>query len=45
MRDDHYGWFEKIEKGVYMLTPKGVEGLQTYAKVTPPLTSEPAPDP
>lgn len=23
MRDDHYGWFERVEKGVYALTPKG----------------------
>jgi hypothetical protein len=23
MRDDHYGWFEKVEKGVYQLTDKG----------------------
>ncbi len=30
MRDDHYGWFERVEKGVYALTPKGVEGLAGY---------------
>ncbi len=23
MRDDHYGWFERVEKGIYQLTPKG----------------------
>jgi hypothetical protein len=23
MRDDHYGWFEKVDRGVYALTPKG----------------------
>ena len=45
MRDDHYGWFEKVEKGIYALTPKGLEGLQAYGKVTPPLNSEPAPNP
>jgi hypothetical protein len=27
MRDDHYGWFEKVEKGVYGLTPKGAEAV------------------
>ncbi|KAA2312339.1 hypothetical protein DL237_17085 [Pseudooceanicola sediminis] len=27
MRDDHYGWFERVEKGVYALTPKGAEAL------------------
>lgn len=23
MADDHYGWFERVEKGIYALTPKG----------------------
>ncbi|QPM92127.1 DUF2161 domain-containing phosphodiesterase [Pseudooceanicola algae] len=23
MRDDHYGWFKKVEKGVYALSPEG----------------------
>lgn len=27
MRDDHYGWFEKIEKGVYGLSPSGAEAV------------------
>ncbi|MEL6467867.1 MAG: DUF2161 family putative PD-(D/E)XK-type phosphodiesterase [Pseudomonadota bacterium] len=27
MRDDHYGWFEKVEKGVYGLTPKGAAAV------------------
>jgi hypothetical protein len=27
MRNDHYGWFEKLEKGVYGLTPKGAEAV------------------
>lgn len=27
MRDNHYGWFEKVEKGVYALTPQGRQGL------------------
>ncbi len=30
MRDDHYGWFEKVEKGIYALTPKGAEGLVQF---------------
>ena len=25
MRDNHYGWFEKVEKGIYGLTPAGAE--------------------
>ncbi len=28
MRDDHYGWFERVETGVYGLTPKGAEAAQ-----------------
>ena len=27
MRDDHYGWFEKVEKGVYGLSPKGADAV------------------
>ena len=30
MRADHYGWFERVATGVYALTPKGAEGLETY---------------
>lgn len=30
MREDHYGWFERLEKGIYGLTPKGAEALATY---------------
>jgi len=28
MRDDHYGWFERVETGVYGLTPNGVKALE-----------------
>lgn len=28
MRDNHYGWFEKVETGVYGLTPKGAAAVQ-----------------
>ncbi|ASM73201.1 MULTISPECIES: DUF2161 domain-containing phosphodiesterase [Roseobacteraceae] len=27
MRDDHYGWFEKVDKGIYGLTPKGAQAV------------------
>jgi hypothetical protein len=27
MRDNHYGWFERVETGVYALTPQGRQGL------------------
>ncbi len=30
LRDDHYGWFERTERGIYQLTPKGHEGLQQH---------------
>ncbi len=33
MRDDHYGWFEKVEKGVYGLTPTGADAVATAARV------------
>ena len=32
MRNNHYGWFEKINRGVYELTEKGKEELQAYFK-------------
>lgn len=31
LRDDHYGWFERVSRGVYALTPKGEEGLAAFA--------------
>lgn len=33
MRRDVYGWFERVERGVYALTPRGVEALQAHAGV------------
>jgi len=27
MADDHYGWFERVERGIYALSPKGREAL------------------
>ncbi len=33
MRADHYGWFERVERGVYALTPKGVAGLDEHAEM------------
>lgn len=29
--DDHYGWFERVAKGVYALTPNGRAALDAYA--------------
>lgn len=31
MRDDHYGWFERVARGVYQLTPKGQLALSDHA--------------
>jgi len=33
MRDNHYGWFEKVEKGVYGLTPEGAQAVATASRV------------
>jgi hypothetical protein len=32
MADDHYGWFERVETGVYALTPKGSGALVAYGE-------------
>ena len=41
MRDDHYGWFERTEKGVYALTPAGTEGLDIFADAAAALEDTP----
>ena len=33
MRVDHYGWFEKVDKGIYGLTPTGAEAVATAGRV------------
>lgn len=33
MRDDHYGWFEKIDTGVYGLSPAGAEAVAQAGQV------------
>ncbi len=32
MADDHYGWFERVATGIYTMTPKGRDALQTFSK-------------
>ena len=32
MRNNYYGWFEKINRGVYELTEKGKKEFKTYSK-------------
>ncbi|UWQ92716.1 hypothetical protein K3727_08030 [Rhodobacteraceae bacterium M382] len=31
MRDNHYGWFDKVDKGLYALSAAGGEGLKHWA--------------
>lgn len=31
MSDDHYGWFERVERGIYAITPKGSEAMEAYS--------------
>ena len=33
MRDNHYGWFKKVSKGVYDLAPEGRQGLNDWGDV------------
>lgn len=33
MRDNHYGWFEKIDKGVYGLSPAGAEAVALTGRI------------
>jgi hypothetical protein len=32
MADDHYGWFDRVQTGVYALSPKGVAAVAEYAE-------------
>ena len=41
---DHYGWFERVSRGVYALTPKGNEALSSYAEALAALGSPAASD-
>jgi hypothetical protein len=43
LRDDVYGWFERVERGVYRLTPAGQAGLKAFVGrfVAPNLLSPP----
>ena len=39
MRDDHYGWFQRVETGVYALSPKGQAALGDNAEEIARLTA------
>ncbi|MFO1158380.1 MAG: DUF2161 family putative PD-(D/E)XK-type phosphodiesterase [Reyranellaceae bacterium] len=32
LRHDWYGWFERVERGLYAITPKGRSGLEQYGR-------------
>lgn len=32
LQSDYYGWFERIERGVYGITPKGRSGLEQFGR-------------
>ncbi len=40
MYDDHYGWFERADKGVYGLSPKGTEAVEAFADALHGLTDQ-----
>jgi len=33
LQKDHYGWFERVQRGHYQLSPKGIRALRDYADV------------
>lgn len=33
LQKDHYGWFHRVERGTYALTPNGADALNTFADV------------
>jgi hypothetical protein len=39
MADDHYGWFERAERGIYCLTPKGHAALEQFSREIGELTN------
>jgi len=43
LRDDHYGWFERVERGIYALTPAGLAALNSFVgRFAPPASLRPA---
>ena len=39
MRTDHYGWFERVARGIYCLTPNGRAGLRDSVDAVDALTA------
>ena len=40
LRNNHYGWFENLEKGVYALTEEGQAALESYRTLSAELLKE-----
>ena len=40
LRDNHYGWFERVRRGVYRLNPAGSAALDEYAGVVELIKAE-----
>lgn len=40
MASNHYGWFEKVEKGIYGLTPEGAKALDDHAETVASMMGE-----
>ncbi|MEO0605014.1 MAG: DUF2161 family putative PD-(D/E)XK-type phosphodiesterase [Myxococcota bacterium] len=36
LRDNHYGWFERVDRGVYALTPRGRAEIGTWPSLEAP---------
>ncbi|MEL7429097.1 MAG: DUF2161 family putative PD-(D/E)XK-type phosphodiesterase, partial [Pseudomonadota bacterium] len=34
----HYGWFERVERGIYAVTPKGKQACKEYRSELKALT-------
>jgi hypothetical protein len=39
LQRDFYGWFQRVERGIYALSPKGREALALYADVVKTLNA------
>ena len=40
LRDDVYGWFERVERGIYRITPVGLAALETFADAVAALDAD-----
>jgi hypothetical protein len=41
LQKDHYGWFHRVERGIYVLTPNGARALESYADIVATLKQPP----